>query len=122
MQKTVADFLNSSNEAGEGSAPNAAATADVSHPVKQGLTQAALTWHIGPAGKYIIAVCILFFAFSSIIGNYYYGECNISFLFKGSRHTKAAIQVYRLVLGALVILGSPMKPSAGSRATVHRKR
>ena len=29
-----------SNEAGEGSAPNAAATADVPHPVKQGLVQA----------------------------------------------------------------------------------
>ena len=29
-----------SNEAGEGSAPNAAATADVSHPVKQGFVQA----------------------------------------------------------------------------------
>ncbi|MGN0201679.1 MAG: alanine/glycine:cation symporter family protein [Candidatus Cryptobacteroides sp.] len=133
-----------SNEAGEGSAPNAAATADVSHPVKQGLiqtlgvytdtilictctafiilcsglydcgangielTQAALTWHIGPAGKYIVAVCILFFAFSSIIGNYYYGECNLAFLFNGSPHTKTAVRVYRLVLGALVVLGSLM--------------
>ena len=44
------------------------------------LTQVALTWHIGPIGKYIVAICILFFAFSSIIGNYYYGECNIAFL------------------------------------------
>ena len=94
-----------SNEAGEGSAPNAAATADVSHPVKQGLiqtlgvftdtlvvcsctafiilcsglytngengielTQAALSFHIGEIGKTLIAVAILFFAFSSIIGN-----------------------------------------------------
>ena len=133
-----------SNEAGEGSAPNAAATADVSHPVKQGLiqtlgvytdtilictctafiilcsglydcgangielTQVALTWHIGPIGKYIVAICILFFAFSSIIGNYYYGECNIAFLMNGSRHTKAVIQGYRVVLGFLVVLGSLM--------------
>ena len=133
-----------SNEAGEGSAPNAAATADVSHPVKQGLiqtlgvytdtilictctafiilcsglydcgangielTQVALTWHIGPIGKYIVAICILFFAFSSIIGNYYYGECNIAFLMNGSRHTKTVIQGYRVVLGFLVVLGSLM--------------
>lgn len=133
-----------SNEAGEGSAPNAAATADVSHPVKQGLiqtlgvftdtlvvctctaliimcsglyncgangielTQVAMTYHIGPAGKYIIAVCIFFFAFSSVIGNYYYGECNLTFLCNGSRHTRTAIQIYRLVLGILIFLGSLM--------------
>ena len=133
-----------SNEAGEGSAPNAAATADVSHPVKQGLiqtlgvftdtlvvctctaliimcsglyncgangielTQVAMTYHIGPAGKYIVAVCILFFAFSSVIGNYYYGECNLTFLCNGSEYTKAAIQIYRLLLGILIFLGSLM--------------
>lgn len=133
-----------SNEAGEGSAPNAAATADVSHPVKQGLiqtlgvftdtlvvctctaliimcsglyncgangielTQVAMTYHIGPAGKYIVAVCILFFAFSSVIGNYYYGECNLTFLCNGSEYTKAVIQIYRLLLGILIFLGSLM--------------
>ena len=133
-----------SNEAGEGSAPNAAATADVSHPIKQGLiqtlgvftdtlvvctctaliimcsglyncgangielTQVAMTYHIGPAGKYIVAVCILFFAFSSVIGNYYYGECNLTFLCNGFEYTKAAIQIYRLLLGILIFLGSLM--------------
>ena len=133
-----------SNEAGEGSAPNAAATADVSHPVKQGLiqtlgvftdtlivctctafiilssglydcgangielTQAAMTWHIGPAGKYIIAICIFFFAFSSVIGNYYYGECNLAFLCNGSSHTTTAIQLYRIGLGVLIFIGSLM--------------
>lgn len=133
-----------SNEAGEGSAPNAAATADVSHPVKQGLiqtlgvftdtlvvcsctafiilcsglytngengielTQAALSFHIGEIGKTLIAVAILFFAFSSIIGNYYYGESNVAFLCNGSRHTSTVINAYRLVLGLLVFLGSLM--------------
>ncbi|MFR2079678.1 MAG: alanine:cation symporter family protein, partial [Streptococcus sp.] len=99
-----------SNEAGMGSAPNAAATAEVNHPVQQGLiqtlgvftdtilicsctafvillsgiyadsdltgiqlTQAALTSQIGVIGNYFVAFCILLFAFSSIIGNYYYG-------------------------------------------------
>ena len=106
-----------SNEAGEGSAPNVAATADVSHPVKQGLiqvfgvfadtliictctafiilfsgvsfgsdsnsiqlTQQALSSQIGDVGDIFIAMAILFFAFSSIIGNYYYGEANVRYL------------------------------------------
>jgi amino acid carrier protein len=133
-----------SNEAGEGSAPNAAATAHVSHPVKQGLiqtlgvftdtlvvcsctafiimcsglydcgangielTQVALSSHIGAAGRYIIAVCILFFAFSSVIGNYYYGECNIAFLCNGSRHTGTAIRIYRIILAVVIFMGSLM--------------
>lgn len=133
-----------SNEAGAGSAPNAAATAEVSHPVKQGLiqtlgvftdtlvvcsctafiimcsglynsgangielTQIALSAHIGEIGKTIIAVAILFFAFSSVLGNYYYGECNIQFLCNGSRWTNAAVQGYRIILGFIVLIGSLM--------------
>lgn len=133
-----------SNEAGEGSAPNAAATAEVTHPVKQGLiqtlgvftdtlivcsctafiimcsglydcgangielTQIALSSHIGEVGKTIIAIAILFFAFSSVLGNYYYGECNVEFLCNGSRWTKSAIQGYRVVLCILVFIGSLM--------------
>lgn len=133
-----------SNEAGEGSAPNAAATAYVSHPVKQGLvqtlgvftdtllicsctafiimcsglydsgangvelTQLALSHHIGPAGKYVIAICIFFFAFSTVIGNYYYGESNLIFLCNGSRHTHKIIVGYRILLGVLIFVGSLM--------------
>lgn len=103
-----------SNEAGMGSAPNVAATAHVSHPVKQGLiqalgvftdtliictctafiilfsgapldgsingvqlTQQALSNEVGSIGSTFVALAILLFAFSSIIGNYYYGEANI---------------------------------------------
>ena len=127
-----------SNEAGEGSAPNAAATAAVSHPVKQGLiqalgvftdtlvicsctafiilcsglydsgangielTQLALTNEIGGIGSALIAVLILFFAFSSIIGNYYYGESNLYFLTRSRR----ALFIYRVVLGLLVFAGA----------------
>lgn len=106
-----------SNEAGEGSTPNAAATASVSHPVKQGLlqtlgvyvdtllvctatafiilcsgvfnsgatgialTQDALDSEIGSGlGSAFVAAAIFFFAFSSIIANYYYGEANIQFI------------------------------------------
>ena len=128
-----------SNEAGMGSAPNAAATATVSHPVKQGLiqtlsvfndtiiictctafiilvsgidlsgdltgiqlTQKALTSEIGSFGSIFIAICIFLFAFSSIIGNYYYGETNIEFLTK----KKIYLTIYRIAVGLMVFFGS----------------
>ncbi len=131
-----------SNEAGMGSAPNAAATAEVSHPVQQGLiqtlgvftdtilicsctafvillsgthadpnltgiqlTQAALTSQIGVIGNYFIALCILLFAFSSIIGNYYYGESNIEFM----STKKGWLIAYRVVVVAMIIFGSLTK-------------
>ena len=125
-----------SNEAGEGSAPNVAATATVSHPVKQGLiqalgvftdtilvcsctafvilisglykvpelngialTQSALESEIGSAGPTFIAVAIFLFAFSSIIGNYYYGEANIRFM----TSNKAVLTAYRILSGGVVV-------------------
>ena len=129
-----------SNEAGAGSAPNVAATADVSHPVKQGLIQSlgvftdtllvcsctafiilisglydstsangielvqvALDSEIGALGPYFIAVAILLFAFSSIVGNYYYGEVNVRFMTK----SKTAMTVYRICsAGVMVIFGA----------------
>jgi amino acid carrier protein len=131
-----------SNEAGMGSAPNAAATATVSHPVKQGLiqslgvfidtlvicsctafivllsgaysnpdldgiqlTQEALSIHIGPWASNLIAITILLFAFSSLVGNYYYRETNIEFL-NGS---KTWVLVYRIAVVAMVIFGSVVK-------------
>ena len=126
-----------SNEAGEGSAPNVAATAAVSHPVKQGLiqalgvftdtllvcsctafvillsglydvpqlngialTQAALGSEIGSSGPLFIAAAILLFAFSSIIGNYYYGEANIRFM----TSSRAVLTVYRLFSGGVMVM------------------
>ena len=128
-----------SNEAGMGSAPNAAATADVSHPVKQGLiqtlgvftdtivicsctafiillypeyqstglsgielTQAALTSHIGPMGGIFIAICIFLFAFSSIVGNYYYGQSNIEFM----SENKTTLNIFRAGVVVMVLFGS----------------
>ena len=124
-----------SNEAGEGSAPNVAAAATVSHPVKQGLiqalgvftdtllvcsctafmilisglystpdlngialTQAALNSEIGAFGPTFIAIAILLFAFSSIIGNYYYGEANIRFM----TSSNAVLTVYRVLSGGVL--------------------
>ena len=128
-----------SNEAGMGSAPNAAATASVSHPVKQGLiqtlgvftdtllictctafiilfsgapldgsadgvqlTQQALTMEIGGSGEIFIAIAIFFFAFSRILGNYYYGEANIHFMTK----RRWVITCYRLAVTGFVLFGS----------------
>ena len=130
-----------SNEAGMGSAPNVAATAHVSHPVKQGLiqalgvftdtliictctafiilfsgvstqtslngiqlTQEALTAEVGSAGSVFIALAILLFAFSSIIGNYYYGEANIHFITR----RKPVLVAYRLLVAAMVLCGALM--------------
>lgn len=127
-----------SNEAGLGSAPNAAATASVSHPVKQGfiqalgvftdtliictctafiilfadmhqgglngiqLTQAALTNEIGPLGGMFVTIAIFFFAFTSILGNYYYGEANILFFTR----RKWVITCYRFLVGGMVMAGA----------------
>ncbi|NFB69460.1 alanine:cation symporter family protein [Clostridium botulinum] len=131
-----------SNEAGMGSAPNAAATANVTHPAKQGLiqtlgvftdtilicsatsfivlisgsylksdltgiqlTQTALSSQVGSWGNTFIAICIFLFAFSSVIGNYYYGETNIEFL-KGS---KTSLFLYRLCVIGMVLFGCVAK-------------
>lgn len=127
-----------SNEAGMGSAPNVAATASVSHPVKQGLiqtlgvftdtlvictctafiilfsgapldgsvngvqlTQHALTNEVGSIGGIFVAVAIFLFAFSSIIGNYYYGEANVRYI----TGKKSVLYIYRLLVGGMVLFG-----------------
>ena len=128
-----------SNEAGMGSAPNVAATADVSHPVKQGLiqtlgvftdtliictctafiilfsgmyangetngiqlTQMALDNEIGSGGTIFVAIAILFFAFSSIIGNYFYGEANLRYI----TENKKIILLFRIISGSMVMFGA----------------
>ena len=126
-----------SNEAGEGSAPNAAATADVSHPVKQGLiqslgvftdtllvcsctafiilisgiydtpelngivlTQRALESEVGAWGPVFIAMAIFLFAYSSIIGNYYYGEANVRFMTSNPK----AVTLFRVLSGGVMVM------------------
>ena len=85
-----------SNEAGEGSAPNVAEANGIQ------LTQQALTSQIGSAGNIFIAAAILFFAFSSIIGNYYYGEANIRYLSK----KKWTLVAFRLMTCGMVMFGA----------------
>ena len=130
-----------SNEAGEGSAPNAAATAAVTHPVKQGLIQAlgvftatllvcsctafiilisglyeveglngialtqnALESEIGSSGPVFIAVAIFLFAYSSIIGNYYYGEANVRYL----SNKRWVLTIFRILSGGVMVMFGAM--------------
>ncbi len=69
------------------------------------LAQEALTAHIGPVGGIFLALCIFLFAFSSIVGNYYYGESNIQFV----TESKGALNVYRVLVCGMVFFGSIAK-------------
>ncbi len=131
-----------SNEAGMGSAPNAAATADVSHPCKQGLVQTlsvyidtllictasafmvliffvqdpdaaamyngmqlvqmAMNNSIGPIGIHFITACIILFAYSSLVGNYFYAEGNLLFI----KNNKTALFVFRVFCLVAIFLGA----------------
>ncbi|MFR1435382.1 MAG: alanine/glycine:cation symporter family protein [Acutalibacteraceae bacterium] len=130
-----------SNEAGMGSAPNAAAAADVSHPVKQGLVQmlsvfidtilicsttafmlllsgvpiseelkgmdfvqAAVYNQVGRFGPLFITVSIFLFAFSSLVGNYYYTEANFRFI----RDSRRGLLIFRCTCVAAVFAGALM--------------
>ena len=129
-----------SNEAGMGSAPNASAAAEVSHPVKQGMVQvlsvfidtllicsatammlitsgvegvsgvldgipyvqAAVQANVGTWGIHFITISIFAFAFSSLIGNYYYTESNLLFL----KNNKVLLFVFRCTCLLAIFLGA----------------
>ncbi len=129
-----------SNEAGMGSAPNASASADVDHPVKQGLVQvisvfidtllicsstammllvsgvegvsgkldgmpfvqAAISANVGKWGIHFITFSIFAFAYSSLIGNYYYAESNIMFI----KDSKILLNVFRVTCVVAIFLGA----------------
>lgn len=128
-----------SNEAGMGSAPNASASATVSHPAKQGLAQIISVYIdtllicsttvflilltgdwafsgysgipllqqcvarvIGPIGIHFVTVIVCLFAFTSIIGNYFYAEANILFITKN----KTAMTIFRIAAAIMVFIGA----------------
>ena len=69
------------------------------------LVQAAFSEHfLGSWGYPFIAVCLLFFAFSTVIGWYYFGETNIRYLF-GAK----ALLPYRLLVMVFIFTGSVLK-------------
>ena len=128
-----------SNEAGMGSAPNASASATVSHPAKQGLAQIISVYIdtllicsttvflilltgdwadsgysgipllqqcvarvIGPIGIHFVTVIVCLFAFTSIIGNYFYAEANILFITKN----KTVMTIFRIAAAIMVFIGA----------------
>jgi AGCS family alanine or glycine:cation symporter len=128
-----------SNEAGLGSAPNAGASAAVTHPVKQGLvqtlgvyfdtflvcsitafiilvsdpdlanaergiglTQSAIVANLGSWSSILLTIIVFLLAFSSILGNYYYGESNIEFI----SPTPWLLTTYRSLVVVAIFVGS----------------
>ena len=131
-----------SNEAGIGSAPNAAASADVSHPAKQGLVQMlsvfidtlllctatafmslcsvvepnadiagapfiqqALSQTFGAVGPVFIAGAMILFAFTTLLGNFYYIE-NCFFFLLGHQPSKTFMNCVRIIGSVLIFLGA----------------
>jgi AGCS family alanine or glycine:cation symporter len=132
-----------SNEAGLGSAPNAAAVADTKHPANQGfiqalgvfvdtivvcsvtafiillsgvwepgfssegvqgavLTQDSLSAQVGDWGAQFVALALVFFSFTSIVANYYYGETTVLFL-KGDHRVLIPM---RIAVVGMVMFGA----------------
>ena len=136
-----------SNEAGIGSAPNASASANVSHPVKQGLVQmlsvfidtlllctatammcmssgidpakelqgapwvqASLQESLGSLGPVFITVAMVFFAFTTLLGNCFYCDNLLIYIHK-KQPEKAFMKGFRLVSALAIFLGAGMEMS-----------
>ena len=68
------------------------------------LTQYAFSTVFGSFGDIFIAVCLLFFAFSTILGWHFFGSINVKHLF-GVKATK----IYSLIVVIFIIVGSTLK-------------
>ena len=68
------------------------------------LTQEAFVSNFGGFGDIFVAVCLLFFAFSTILGWHFFGEINVRYLFG-----KRAVKVYSVIVTAFIIVGSTLK-------------
>lgn len=131
-----------SNEAGVGSAPNASASAQVNHPVKQGLVQVlsvfidtilvcsatafmcmcsgvepsadisgaqyvqlSLTKSLGAFGPIFITVAMILFAFTTLIGNLFYVDKAIFFVF-GKKPSKKFMNIYYIIASLVIFFGA----------------
>ncbi|MGX7092301.1 alanine/glycine:cation symporter family protein [Hutsoniella sourekii] len=136
-----------SNEAGIGSAPNAAAAADVSHPVKQGLVQMvsvfidtliictatafmsissgiaptaelsgapfvqeSLATVFGPFGPIFVTTALVLFAFTTLIGNLFYVDNNLAYIFGGTPSRSFMIG-YRILAALIIFVGALQEAS-----------
>lgn len=134
-----------SNEAGVGSAPNASASADVAHPVKQGLVQvlsvfidtllvcsatafmcmcsgvepskdlsgaayvqSALSQTLGEFGPAFITIAMIFFAFTTLIGNLYYVDQCIFYVL-GKKPSDTAKIIYYIIASIIIVIGAVLQ-------------
>ncbi|MDE5831441.1 MAG: sodium:alanine symporter family protein [Desulfovibrio sp.] len=68
------------------------------------LTQAAYNVDMGSFGSVFVAVCLFFFAFSTIVGWYFFGAQNVRFLFYGR-----GVPVYRVMVVIFIVAGSLLR-------------
>ena len=68
------------------------------------LTQAAFSTGFGSFGDIFVAICLLFFAFSTILSWHFFGQINVKYLFG-----QKAVKVYSLVVIAFIVVGSTLK-------------
>lgn len=68
------------------------------------LTQAAFNSGFGSFGSIFIAICMFFFAFSTIVGWYFFGEKNVRYLF-GTK----AVKPYAVLVTIFIVIGSALK-------------
>ena len=68
------------------------------------LTQAAFSSVFGNFGNIFIAICMFFFAFSTVIGWYFFGETNVKYLFG-----QKAVKIYAVLVCIMIIVGSALK-------------
>ena len=68
------------------------------------LTQEAFVSNFGSFGDIFVAICLLFFAFSTILGWHFFGEINVRYLFG-----KKAVKIYSVIVVAFIIVGSTLK-------------
>lgn len=132
-----------SNEAGVGSAPNAAASAEVHHPVKQGLVQmlsvfidtlllctctafmclcsgvapaedlagapyvqAAMQNALGAIGPVFVTVAMVLFAFTTLLGNFYYVD-NLLIYLNGKKEPSATFMFcFRILASVIIFVGA----------------
>ena len=74
------------------------------NPAAENMAQVAFSTVFGSFGNFYVAICLLFFAFSTIIGWYFFGEQNIKYLF-GTKGTTP----YRLIVMGFIVLGSVLQ-------------
>ena len=68
-----------------------------------GLTQEAMRSQLGSFGDVFLLICVLLFAYTTIIGNYYYGQTNLEYL---NADKGLKIQLFRILVIAMVFFGS----------------